>query len=81
MNTVYIIYEGDAWLSSDSLSPLDVAYSTREKAVGRIIKEIIALRGETKADKDDAIRQLKELGYNQTQGMETNFMIEQMEVR
>jgi len=82
-NKVYVIYQGDAWLSSSSIETLgdDVAYSTRDKAVGRIIKEIIALRGEPKANKDEAIRQLKEFGYNQTQGMDTNFFITEMEVR
>lgn len=75
--SVYIVFQGDAWLSADSCEPLDddVAYKTREQAVGRVIKEIIALRGETKVNKNDAIRQVRDLGYDATQGMRTNFYI------
>lgn len=83
MEKVYIVFQGDAWLSSDSLCPLEdeVAYKTRRQAVNRIIREVIALRGESKADKDDAIRMVKELDYNQTQGLDTNFIIYEFSLR
>lgn len=83
METVYIIFQGDAWLSNASCEPLDddVAYRTRKQAVERIIKEIIALRDEAKANKDDAIRQVRDLGHNQTQGMQTNFFIREFSLR
>lgn len=83
MSGVFIVSQGDAWLSTGSIRPLDdcVAYRTRGQAAGRVIREIIALRGETKAGKDEAIRQIRELGYSQTQGLQTNFIITEFTVR
>lgn len=77
MDKVYIIYEGDAWLSNSSLRLLsdEVAYKTKQQAINRVIREIISLRGEAKADKDYAIKRVKEFGCNDTQGLKTNFFI------
>lgn len=80
MEYVYLVYKSDAWNSNPELVD-DVVYRTREQAVNRVVKEIIALKGETFANKDDAIAMVRDYDYNQTQGLETNFSIEKLKVR
>jgi hypothetical protein len=75
MQTIYILFEANQWLSNDS-KKLRAVFSTLKKAVKNA--QIISTQEDEKLSEDE-IRFL-ELNF-QTQGRELNFIIEKHEVR
>lgn len=74
MNKAFLVYQGDAWLSKNSLV-LKGVYDSIEKALPDILEELslaLALNGEMTAD-NVANALVRE---HQTQGLETNYLIE-----
>ena len=69
---IYLLYRGDMWLSTLSLS-LIAPFSTFEKAVDYLRKK----RREYRL-REDAIAQFESI--RQTQGLEENFYCEELEV-
>ena len=69
---IYLLYRGDAWLSSASLT-LIAPFTTFDKAV-----EYLRKKSREYGINSDAVAQFK--AYRQTQGLEENFYCEELEV-
>ena len=88
MKTVFLVYEGDQWLSRDSLS-LRGSYTTREKAVQSVlrnhrikpaeVRDSFGSSSDEMSCREDVNRLLRsELeSQDQTQGYSSNYMIEE----
>jgi hypothetical protein len=73
MKRVFLVFEGDAWLSTDSLVLMGV-YDDFTKAILDILEEMSddgALDGEE--TRDSVAKML--LNYHETQGFGTNYII------
>lgn len=73
MKKVYLVFEGDAWLSTDSLFLMGV-YDNFSKAILDILEEMSddgVLDGEE--TRDSVAKMI--LNYHETQGFDTNYII------
>ena len=73
MKKVFLVFEGNAWLSNDSLTLMGV-YDDFTKAIQDILEEMslnLMLNGEETAD--SVAKML--VNYHQTQGFDTNYII------
>lgn len=73
MKKVYLVFEGDAWLSTDSLFLMGV-YDNFSKAILDILEEMSddgVLDGEE--TRDSVAKEL--VNYHQTQGFDSNYII------
>ena len=75
-NVVYVLYEGDAWLSSSSLVPMGIFDNTEDLMVSA--RELIS---ERYSDEDEVEDMMLELGnYNQISGYDVNYLIKVVEL-
>ena len=75
-NVVYVLYEGDAWLSSSSLVPMGIFDNTEDLMVSA--RELIS---ERYSDEDEVEDMMLELGnYNQVSGYDVNYLIKVVEL-
>jgi len=73
---VYVLYEGDAWLSSSSLVPMGIFDNTEDLMVSA--RELIS---ERYFDKDEVEGIMLELAnYNQVGGYDVNYLIKVVEL-
>ena len=72
---IYLTYEGDAWLSNDSLVLMGV-YDDFGKAIDAILNEMAESGSfdEENGNDEASVRSMLE-NYRQTQGLETNYHI------
>ncbi len=72
---LYLVFEGDEWLSTDSLVPMGV-YDDEQKAVNAIIKEMTKAKAFDKDHTKEYVKKyLEENG--QTPCLDTNYIIKQ----
>jgi hypothetical protein len=73
---VYVLYEGDAWLSSRSLVPMGIFDNTDDLMASA--RELIS---ERYSDEDEVEDMMLELGnYNQLSGYDVNYLIKVVEL-
>ena len=76
MKEVYVLYEGDAWLSNSSLVPMGIFDNTEDLMVSA--RELIS---ERYSDEDEVEDMMLELGnYNQLTGYDVNYLIKVVEL-
>lgn len=73
---IHLIYEGDAWLSTDSLVLMGL-YEDFDQAKDAIINEMAESGSfdEENGNDEEDVRSMLD-NYRQTQGLETNYLIE-----
>lgn len=73
---IYLIYEGDAWLSKDSLVLMGL-YEDLNQAKDAILNEMAESGSfdEENGNDEEDVRSMLD-NYRQTQGLETNYLIE-----
>jgi len=75
-NMVYVLYEGDAWLSSSSLVPMGIF-----DELGYVLESARKLISERYSDEDKANDIFNELAdYFQTSGYDVCYMIKKVEL-
>ena len=76
MKEVYVLYEGDSWLSHSSLVPMGIFDNTEDLMVSA--RELIS---ERHSDEDEVEDMMLELGnYNQVNGYDVNYLIKVVEL-
>ena len=76
MKEVYVLYEGDSWLSHSSLVPMGIFDNTEDLMVSA--RELIS---ERYSDEDEVEDMMLELGnYNQVSGYDVNYLIKVVEL-
>lgn len=73
---IHLIYEGDAWLSTDSLVLMGL-YEDLDQAKDAILNEMAESGSfdEENGNDEKYVRSMLD-NYSQTQGLETNYLIE-----
>ena len=73
---VYVLYEGDAWLSNSSLVPMGI-FDNTDDLMGAARKLI----AERHSDEDEVEDMVEELGnYNQVSGYDVCYLIKEVEL-